>query len=416
MRDAVQEIIDYNRDFSRHLPEKLAKLTASPFTFFRATFHLFTHDIRRGSFRRWPTAAASGQIVGDLHTENFGTFRSINGSIVYDINDFDETTAAAYEYDLRRLAASLLLTGLDNGMKLGDGVNATEAAIQSYIEAIDRMGRFRTRAEFEAEPEAPEVQTLLKTAGEKSRPEFMSKLAKESEPGKFSFALDDPSKYRRVKPKVREEAKRRLPVFLADCLAPKNAQPGNYTFQDIADRVAGAGSLGRERYAILLGKGKKKETFESLRLIEWKESLDSAFDSPKPRASKKRAAVVDRLTRQFQLFPKRYLGSSILFDMPVQAREIGANDERFKGKQFQQNDKFVGAAKVFGALTARAHLLGSPGRVGPRALLREILGRDRQFLHHLLGFGVAYTERVVEDFEDVSLRAGELRKAWKIKD
>src|SRR5688572_20667994 len=197
MRDAVQEIIGYNRDFSaRHLPEKLAKLTATPFTFFRATFHLFGRDLRQGPFRRWPTTAASGQIVGDLHTENFGTFRSVGGSIVYDINDFDETTTAAYEYDLRRLATNLLLTGLDNGMRLGDGVNATEAAILSYLEAIDRMGRFRSREEFEAEPEAPDVETLLKGAGEKSRPDFMRKLAHEVEPGSFRFSFEDESKYR----------------------------------------------------------------------------------------------------------------------------------------------------------------------------------------------------------------------------
>src|SRR5688572_18274990 len=197
MRSAVEEILNYNRAFaSRLLVPKLAKLTESPFCFFRTTFHLFARDVTRGPFRQWPTLESRGQIVGDLHTENFGTFRAVSGKIVYDINDFDETTLGPYEYDLRRLATSLLLTGLENGMRLGDGVNATEAAIVSYLESIDRLGRFRSREEFEAEPEAPDVETLLKGAGEKSRPDFMRKLAHEVEPGSFRFSFEDESKYR----------------------------------------------------------------------------------------------------------------------------------------------------------------------------------------------------------------------------
>jgi hypothetical protein len=173
--------------------------------------------------------------------------------------------------------------------------------------------------------------------------------------------------------------------------------------------------LGRERYAILLGKGKKKESFETLRLVEWKQSLNSALDTPRPHATRGRAVEVFRASSAFQLFPKRYLGSGTLFDMPVQAREIGANDDRFKGKQFQQQERFEAVARVFGALTARAHLLGATDPRGPRALFHEVLGSERKFLHHLLGFAVAYTERVNEDFEEVSKRSDEIRKAWKIR-
>ena len=418
MRDPVAEILTYNGSFHpRWVASKVVKLTASPFSFFRSTFHLFAADVRKGPFRAWPVAESSGRIVGDLHTENFGTFRAVTGDIVYDINDFDETTAGPYEYDLRRLATSLLLTGLENGMRLGDGVNATETAILSYLESVDRLGRFKRREEFEKEEaaESPELKTLLKNAEEKSRPEFMRRLAREDESGSFRFAFDDVAKYRPVKTKVREEANRRLPEFLKTCLAPKNAEPGKYTFQDVAERIAGAGSLGRERYAILLGKGKKKESFETLRLVEWKQSLKSAFDAIPPRTTRKRAAEVYLLTRSFQLFPKRYLGSGTLFDLPMQAREIGSNDDRFKGKQFQQMDRFEAAARTFGALTARAHLLGSADPRGPRALFHEVLGQERKFLHRVLGFAVAYTERVMEDFEEVCARAGEIRKAWKVR-
>jgi hypothetical protein len=361
-------------------------------------------------------AESAGRIVGDLHTENFGTFRAVTGNLVYDINDFDETTTAPYEFDLRRLATSLLLTGLENGMRLGDGVNATEAALLSYLDSIDRLGRLRRREEFEAEgvAESPEVKSLLKNAEEKSRPDFMRKLAGEKS-GRYCFAFDDTSKYRPAKAKVREEVKQRLPTFLNSCLAPKGAEPAKYSFQDIAERIAGAGSLGRQRYAILLGKGKKKESFETLRLVEWKQSLDSALDTPRPRAARRRALEVYQAAYTFQLFPKLYLGTGLLFKLPLQAREIGANDDRFKGKQFQQQDRFEAADRTFGTLTARAHLLGASDPRGPRTLFHEVLGQERKFMHHLLGFAVAYTERVMVGFEVVCGRAGEVRKAWKVR-
>src|SRR5258708_7085659 len=113
MRSAVDRILLYNRAFStRRLSTKLAKMAATPFSFFRATFHLFAFDVLQGPFRWLPHLDASGPIVGDLHTENFGSLRAINGQIVYDINDFDETTNGYYEFDLRRLTTSLILASL----------------------------------------------------------------------------------------------------------------------------------------------------------------------------------------------------------------------------------------------------------------------------------------------------------------
>jgi hypothetical protein len=81
----------------------------------------------------------------------------------------------------------------------------------------------------------------------------------------------------------------------------------------------------------------------------------------------------------------------------------------------QQQDRFEAAARTFGTLTARAHLLGASDPRGPRTLFHEVLGQERKFMHHLLGFAVAYTERVMEDFEEVCGRAGEIRKAWKVR-
>src|SRR5450759_3778621 len=150
MRSVVDSILKFNRGFhALSLKTKLDKMSSSAFVFFRGTFHLFASDMLDGPFRRWPVTAAAGQILGDLHTENFGTFRSISGEIVYDINDFDDTALAPYEYDLRRLVTSLIVGALDNKHPLSQGVAAAEACARGYLDMLGRLDKVKTRDEFE---------------------------------------------------------------------------------------------------------------------------------------------------------------------------------------------------------------------------------------------------------------------------
>ena len=413
MRSAVDEILAFNRGFRpEFLHNKLDKLSASPFGFFRGTFHVWCRDLREDPFKKWICLDIAGPIVGDLHTENFGSFRAITNEIVYDINDFDETTRGLYEYDLRRLATSLLLAALDNRRTLGDGMNAAEAAVRGYLETIVRLGRVRKRVELERLPEAKQVRQLLSAAAEKKRAEFLKGIAVETTPGSFVFRASE--KYLPVKDKVRRMARKSLPFFLRHCLAPPKARPAKYSFQDIAFRIAGTGSLGRARYALLLGKGRKKEeTYETLRLIEWKESLESALNSGAVRHRLKRPREVIEATRAFQLFPKRYLGYTWLGEVPMQAREIGANDLRFDHKQFRELDRFLAASRIFGEITARAHLLGSLGKPGPREIPQEISRREDRFVYHLLRFAVAYAGRVMDGHEELVRRKEEVARAWR---
>ena len=79
MSTAVDQILAYNaRLDKKDLPHKLDKLIASPFQFFRGTFHLFARDLNLKEFRTIPITRSAGPIVGDLHSENFGIFRAVH--------------------------------------------------------------------------------------------------------------------------------------------------------------------------------------------------------------------------------------------------------------------------------------------------------------------------------------------------
>ena len=416
MRSAVDAILKYNRGF--HVPSlrrKLQKMAASPFPFFRATFHLFAQDVETGPFRKWPCLDARGPIIGDLHTENFGTFRAINKAIVYDVNDFDETTKGPYEYDLRRLATSLILDSCENQHSLAEGALAAESCLHGYLDTLARFEKLRTRADFEHLKEHSEARRILVTATEKSRAGMMAKLAVESSPG--VFVLQSKDNFLPVSAQERTQALGALPMFLKTCLAPKGAEPARYTFQDIAFRIAGCGSLGRRRYAVLLGKGQGRETFETLRLMEWKASYDSALDTPKPRQSKGRAKDILKATLAFQVLPKRYLGYTSMDGMPMQAREIGANDLRFNSREFADLDRFKLAARLFGDVTARTHLVSTLGKTGVRALSKELAGgKQDRWVKRMVAFAVAYTDQVLDDYAEYCARREEVARKWSVLD
>src|SRR5437899_9106878 len=99
MRDPVAEFQAFNRAFARRNPEllrfKIERMSASPFAFFRGTFHLFARDSIEKVFDLRPVVAGERpeiDLVGDIHTENYGTYKAADGKVHYDINDFDETT------------------------------------------------------------------------------------------------------------------------------------------------------------------------------------------------------------------------------------------------------------------------------------------------------------------------------------
>ena len=413
MRSAVDAILKFNRDFHAvSLQAKLERLSSSPFFFFRGTFHLFARDVVDGIFRKWPCVDAAGPIVGDLHTENFGTYRSTGGEIVYDINDFDDCTNGPYEYDVRRLTASLVLAALDNKHAIGDGALAAETCARAYLDNLVRFGKLETREEFAGLKQRRDTRDVLASAVEKSRTDMMKRVAVESSEG--NFVLHNKENYIPVAEKTRHSIMEALPLYLKTCLAPENAEPQRYTFQDVAFRIAGCGSLGRRRYAVLLGKGKGPESFDTLRLIEWKGAYDSAMEYSKPHQSKDRARDLLRSTVAFQVLPKRYLGYTMFEGQPMQAREIGANDARFNAKEFTDLGRFANAARIFGEITARVHLISSLGKAGPRAIAHELAGSGQErWIQRMVAFAVAYTDRTLDDYAEFCSRRKEIAEQWK---
>ena len=119
-------------------PIRYGRMLVSPFTFFRGAAYLMAADLADG-----PRTGLHAQLCGDAHLSNFGVFAAPDRRLVFSINDFDETLPGPFEWDLKRLAASVAVAGRDRGFDETVCRSAVMAAAREYREAIARFAEMR---------------------------------------------------------------------------------------------------------------------------------------------------------------------------------------------------------------------------------------------------------------------------------
>src|SRR4051812_37827560 len=118
---------------------KFRKMAATPFAFYRGSAALFYADMAHEEDPFSNEKTGRVWIQGDLHAENFGTYMNNQGIIVFDVNDFDEAYVGPFTWDLKRLAASLLLLGYQKAMSDNEIRQMIETVIASYITQVKRF-------------------------------------------------------------------------------------------------------------------------------------------------------------------------------------------------------------------------------------------------------------------------------------
>ena len=121
------------------VPVRHGRMVASPFTFYRGAAKIMAVDLAET-----PTAGLEVQLCGDAHLSNFGVFGSPERRLVFDINDFDETLPGPFEYDVKRLAASLTVAAYNNGFAESDARAITARSVHAYREAMANFAGMRT--------------------------------------------------------------------------------------------------------------------------------------------------------------------------------------------------------------------------------------------------------------------------------
>jgi len=187
--DPVEMVLASTRGRLRDLiPIKMARMAASPFGFFRGAAPLMAADLATT-----PHCALEVQICGDAHIRNLGAYAAPDGHLVFDINDFDETVRGPFEWDLKRLAASLVLAGQESGHSRKVCKDAARLFIRSYCATLSRLSELTILelAKFQLHVKVGPVQAVLRKA-ERSTPQHnLEKLTMQSA-GKYRFKDEPP--------------------------------------------------------------------------------------------------------------------------------------------------------------------------------------------------------------------------------
>ncbi len=121
------------------VPVRHGRMMVSPFTFYRGAAKIMAADLRDT-----PTAGLNVQLCGDAHLSNFGAYASPERTLLFDLNDFDETLPGPFEYDVKRMAASFTIAARNNGFADPDVRAATLASVKAYREAMAEFAEMRT--------------------------------------------------------------------------------------------------------------------------------------------------------------------------------------------------------------------------------------------------------------------------------
>jgi len=141
------------------LPIRYGRMRQSPFAFFRGAGALMAADLAAT-----PKTRIRVQACGDCHVSNFGGFGSPERRLVFDINDFDETLHAPWEWDVKRLAARVVLVGWQSGARERHCSDAVRVAVESYREHMREYAKMRALEVWYSELEAEILIEDAKTA------------------------------------------------------------------------------------------------------------------------------------------------------------------------------------------------------------------------------------------------------------
>jgi uncharacterized protein (DUF2252 family) len=244
-KNLIKRIKKFNADRDPELVRlKYEALKESPFRFFRGTCHLFYEDLPKQSF---VLRSPKTWICGDLHLENFGTFKGDNRLAYFDMNDFDEAILGPCLLDVVRLCTSIFLASDMMKIETAECRKLAKVFLQSYANHLKagniRYVEHRTAKGF--------VRDFLEHATKRTRLEMLNQRVKINK-------SDAAIKHDELKAfPASKETHQKVKKALAEWAKKNATSPNFYKVIDVANRATGTGSIGIERHLVLVvGKGK----------------------------------------------------------------------------------------------------------------------------------------------------------------
>ena len=385
--DCLQRITAYNHGRDPDLLcRKYVAMRKDAFAFLRGTCHLFYED--------WPhisplNEAPRAWLCGDLHLENFGSYKGDNRLTYFDLNDFDEAMLAPCTWDVARFLTSVLVGAHTLQVASRLALALCTIFLQAYTTALaDGKARWVERATASGM-----VKDLLRKLRKRRRAVFLDSRTKR-QGQKRRLRLDG----KRALP-VTDEDRAKVEVFMR-CFAAAQDDPAFFQVLDVARRIAGIGSLGIERYVILVhGRSDPDENF--LLDLKWEpgSALAPYVPAPQPVWQHEAERVV-AIQQRVQAIAPAFLQAVTIGARSYVFRELLPTQDRLQLAHWHgKSRRLERVMEVMGKLVAWGHLRSS-GRQGSAPIDTLItFASQATWQKPLLEYASTYSAQVVQDWQ-----------------
>jgi uncharacterized protein (DUF2252 family) len=415
------------------VPVRHGRMMVSPFTFYRGAAGIMAADLKDT-----PTAGLNVQLCGDAHLSNFGVFASPERTLLFDLNDFDETLPGPFEYDVKRMAASFAIAGRNNGFSALDVRATTLASVRAYRVAMIEFAEMRNMeiwyARLTEQDLMEAISTLTKGAGTKQAAaqaregaehakknalkahtrdslQALSKLAEVvdgryrivSQPPVVVPARDLEVMYGLSADEMQEVVHQQFRAYRETLQEDRRQLLERFEIVDMARKVVGVGSVGTRAFIVLLqGRDEHDPLF-----LQVKEATASVLEGhlPKSRFTEPGERVVQG-QRLMQAASDIYLGwtKGAEANRHLYWRQL----RDMKGSALVETMTPVALAfyaGICGWTLARAH-----ARSGDAIELAAYLGKSDKFDRSITDFSERYADQNERDYRafEKAIRSGQL--------
>jgi uncharacterized protein (DUF2252 family) len=390
MRDRVPRLV----------PIKYQRMAASAFGFFRGAVPIMAADLACH-----PNTGITTQLCGDAHVLNLGAYAALDGRLVFDINDFDETIRGPFEYDIKRFATSLILAGREAGVKRSGRRDAVLHFTQQYRSMMHmfaampvlEIARYQIHRLAETDP----MPAILAQAGRSTPQKLLKSLTEPAKVLARTATSPEAARHFRSEPPLLERLDAKEAALVLAALGPyaRTLLPERrhfleqYSPQDVAFKVVGTGSVGLRDYVIYFEGLSRPHGTDPL-FLQIKEEPASAYAPYLPEGSghtHQGHRVMDG-QRAMQLTSDPFLGYTTIEGRDYLVRQL--NDHKASlDLEGLTAGALLGYADICGELLARGH-----ARAGDPVTMSAYLGNSNRFDHAILSFARAYADKTERDW------------------
>jgi uncharacterized protein (DUF2252 family) len=394
------------------VPIRYGRMLVSPFTFYRGAAMIMAHDLGPS-----PRSGLNVQCCGDAHLSNFGVFASPERRLVFDINDFDETLPGPWEWDVKRLAVSMLIAARDNGYRTKQQDRIVLDTVGRYRSAMRQFAGMKNLdvwySRLEVDSVIGELAPQLKQKMARRTEKAVSKARTKDSMAAFSKLTEsvdgtvrivdqsplivpiDQLAHGRERDEMFEMLREMLGRFRDSLEFDRRALIDQFTLTDFARKVVGVGSVGTRAWiALLLGRDGQDPLFLQMKEAE-ASVLEDVLASSEFSNHGERVVTGQRL---MQASSDIFLGwLHVDAGLDDQPRDFyGRQLKDWKGSAEIEQMVPTGMA-IYGTLCgwtlARAH-----ARSGDRVAIASYLGNGDAFDRAILEFSKAYADQNERDY------------------